>query len=90
MNKYKFYQDEKVTMWQRHHFTIEAESEDQAKEIAMKFANESIFDTDAANWHNESEFLFDTQETMSVEENGGCATLELYDWNKNELGNNAE
>ena len=36
MGTFKFYQDIKCSIWQRQFFSIEAESEEEAKRIAMK------------------------------------------------------
>jgi len=72
MKKYSFYIDTKVTVWERSHRTIEAESEEEA----MKMAKD-IFKDDGGQNELEVETLYDTQESMSVSENGGFATCEL-------------
>jgi hypothetical protein len=72
MKKYSFYIDTKVTVWERSHRTIEAESE----EDAMKMAKD-IFKDDWGQSELEVETLYDTQESMSVNDNGGFATSEL-------------
>lgn len=72
MKKYSFYIDNKVTVWERSHRTIEAESEEEA----MKMAKD-IFKDDWGQSELGMETLYDTQESMSVEENGGFATSEL-------------
>lgn len=91
MAQYQFYQDEKVTMWTRQHFTIEAENEEQAKESAMHFVKQSVTTgAPEAVIYDQNEDLIETQESMSVQKNDGYPTLELYDWNGDELGNNAE
>lgn len=72
MAKYSFYIDTKVTVWERSHRSIEANSEEEAKEIAK-----SIFKDDWGQNEIESETLYDTQESMSVEENNGYSTVEL-------------
>ena len=77
MKKYSFYIDNKVTVWERSHRTIEAESEEEA----MKMAKD-IFKDDWGQSEVEMETLYDTQESMSVEENGGFATSELI-WPRN-------
>ena len=75
MPKFNFYQDIKCVVWERQHFEIEAETEDEAKRLAMAFkdvdvSSESVFDF--------SETLFDTEEWLKPEQNGGRSTIELY------------
>lgn len=75
MKNFNFYQDVKMTVWERQYFTIEAENLEEAKEKAAEFA-----DTDVSNSELEysSEILLDTEELMTPEENNGNATIELY------------
>ena len=72
MGIYNFYLDQKVTTWYRTHFEIEAENLQEANMKAIKFNEEG----------NTSELPWDqydgTTELMSVEENGGAPTEELY------------
>ncbi len=82
--KYNFYIDTKFTVWERSHRSIEANSEEEAIEIAK-----GIFKDDGGQNEIELETLFDTQESMSVEENGGLSTVELiwpYDQRHNSNG----
>lgn len=75
--EFEFYQDVKVTIWERQRFTIEAENREAAVKIAKKYA-----ESDVANEIEDvdTEFLHDTEEIMTPEENGGCATIELYEF----------
>lgn len=72
MKTYDFYIDTKVTDWYRTPFEIEANSLEEAKELAIKFVE---------NTHH-SEIPWQqidcTIEIMSVKENGGASTEELY------------
>lgn len=75
--EFEFYQDVKVTIWERQRFTIEAENREAAVEIAKKYAESDVAheieDVD-------TEFLYDTEVLMTPEENGGCATVEVYEF----------
>lgn len=72
MAKYSFYIDTKVTTWLRSYRSIEADSEKEAMEIAK-----GIFKDDTGQGEFELETLDDTQESISVEDNSGFATVEL-------------
>lgn len=82
MGKHYFYQDIKCTIWQRQYFVIEAESEEEANEIAKKYkyvdvsAEESIYN---------SENLYETLEYMKPYENNDYATIEVYNERTGEL-----
>jgi hypothetical protein len=73
MKKYKFYIDTKVTMWTRSHREISANSEEEAIQYAK-----GIFKDDDGTGESLIEDLTDTMEFISIEDNGGCATEELY------------
>jgi hypothetical protein len=72
MKTFDFYLDTKVTTWMRTKFEIEANSEEEAKKLAIEFHNQG--DTSSIGWDE----VMDTQEQMSVEENGGEPTEELF------------
>lgn len=87
---FKFYQDQKVVIWRRNWFVVEAET----KEDAIKRIRELNLDkSDVYNVNEDdvypldSEFLLDTEELISVEENAGKPTVEVYygDCMKDEL-----
>ena len=72
MKTYDFYLDTKVTTWYRTPFEIESNSLEEAKELAIKFVE---------NTHHSEipwEQVDETIEIMSVKENGGESTEELY------------
>ena len=76
MNEYSFYQDAKVEIWQRQYFTIKADSKEEALEEVEKYKRRDV----SADFIVEnSEYLFGTECVLSPEENGGNATIELYD-----------
>lgn len=82
MEEFEFYQDVKVTVWCRQHFSVEAESKEEALKLVEKYKTEDVSDHEDII---DNEWLFDTWEAMSVEENGGDSTIELYDRESNEM-----
>ena len=77
MGKYKFYQDELVSIWRRSTFTIEAES----KEDAIKKIKELDFncqDLEELGELTESEFLFESETLLARNENNP-STFEIED-----------
>jgi hypothetical protein len=73
METFDFYVDTKVTTWMRTKFEIEANSEEEAKKLAIDYPNKG--NTSSIGWDE----IMDTQENMSVSENGGEPTEELFD-----------
>lgn len=73
MANYRFYIDTKSSIWTRSYRQVEASSEEEAKRLAKE-----IFKGDDGDGEYEVETLYDTQESISVEENMGFATEELY------------
>lgn len=76
METFSYYFDEKVAIWNRNHFTVDAESKEEADQIAKDYILEKDIDWDIDITF--SEYLYDTSSNLSVEENGGEPTLELY------------
>jgi hypothetical protein len=72
METFDFYLDTKVTTWYRTPFEIEAETLEEAKQKAIDYVKE-----DGHSYHN-WELIDDTIQGMSVEENDGESTEELY------------
>jgi hypothetical protein len=70
--EFHFNLDEKRIVWHRVKFSIEAETLEEAQSIAIKMVDEA----DEVDFYH-SDFLFDTEEMMSVEENNGEPTMEL-------------
>lgn len=69
---FDFYLDTKVTTWYRTPFEIEANSLEEAKELAINFVeNDGQADI---SWDH----IDGSIENMSVEENGGFSTNELF------------
>lgn len=74
--KFDYYLDTKQTVWRRTYFSVEAETFGEATDKMLRI----IEDDDIYNDDHfvENEILYDTFEDMSVEENGGWATKELF------------
>lgn len=87
MEKFRFKQDVKVTVWVRQSFEIEAESKEDALKKAELFKTEDV--TDEID-NVDCETLWETQELMSPKDNGGSCTIELYDDHNTLIGKNAD
>jgi hypothetical protein len=70
-HEFDFYIDEKVTTWMRTRFYVEAHTREEAIEIAKKSYEELC---EVEEWED----IPDCIERMSVEENDGCSTVEMY------------
>lgn len=73
METFNFNLDTKVTTWMRTNFEIEAENLEEAKKKAIEFHNQG--NTGSIGWDE----VDNAQEMMSVSENGGEPTEELFD-----------
>ncbi len=71
--RYDFFLDQKVTCWMRTCFTVDAQTEDQAR--AMAIAMHAEGGLDELPW----ELVEGTHEPLSPDENGGMATEEMFD-----------
>jgi hypothetical protein len=82
MNEFQFSIDTKQTIWERTNFYIKADSLEEAKQKLSKIVetegiegvHDMIWDE---NLYSESEFMYDTSEFLTPQENGGMATQEL-------------
>ena len=87
MKTFNFYQDEKVTIWNREHFTVEAETQEEANEKVLEaIKNGYISDFQ----YTTSEYIYDTVEELSVEKNLGNPTIEIYNEGKELIYENAK
>ena len=82
MKEFEFYQDVKVTVWQRQYISVKAESKEEALKMVEKY---KTHDASGYLMPNNTEYLYDTEELMSPEENGGYTTIELYDKETEEM-----
>ncbi len=79
METFRFYQDCKVTCWERDHFTVEAESYEEAVAVVRSWKCEDVTNIIDPRLHWESrEVLKDTSERMFPHENDGYPTMEVY------------
>jgi hypothetical protein len=72
--EYTFHFDEKVTVWCRSTFYINAESLDEAKEIVMKHINDNTLGELLVSG---CEYNYHTQTRMLPIKNGGLSTEEV-------------
>jgi hypothetical protein len=72
MEKFNFYLDQKVTTWMRTEFNVEAESFDEAVEKAKDIHKSG--DLADIDWNE----IQEVKEVISVDENNGYSTEELY------------
>lgn len=70
----KNYVDVKTTIWQRYHFNSETDMQKLAAIVEESGMDEIISDE---HGFMESETLFDTEEELTPEDNGGCSTIEV-------------
>ena len=87
MKTFNFYKDEKVTIWNREHFTVEAETQEEANIKVL----EAIKNGDISDFqHTTSKYMYDTVEELSVDENYGNPTIEIYNTNDKLIYHNAK
>jgi hypothetical protein len=88
MKTFNFEVDQKVTMWHRTSVDVEAESLEEAKEKMKVFAKKEHEYSDVAEILEEesipvnydfltTEYLYDTAEGMTIEENNNAPTIEV-------------
>jgi len=73
MAQFNFYLDQKVTTWMRTNFSVEGETLEIARQKAVDFVKEG--NTSELPWDE----VMDTKEVMSLEENGGMSTEEIFE-----------
>ena len=73
MEKFNFYLDQKVTTWMRTEFSVEGESREVARQMAVDFVKEG--NTSELPW----EEVMDTKELMSLKDNDGMSTEEIFE-----------
>ena len=90
MEKFNFYQGRKVTCWERTHFDVKAESYEEAVALVKSWQGEDVlcFEDDENIIITNGETLYDTSESLSVEENGGQPTIEVFANNGEDIINN--
>lgn len=80
MGKYKFYQDRKVTSWERDYFSVEADSYEEAVAIVRSWDSEDVSNIidDRLHYDEWGCTLTDSSEYMLPEENDGNPTIEIF------------
>ena len=76
MTKYRFYEDRKVSVWERIYFSIEAATIERAEAQAAAIAHRSLYAAacdDAAIEIEESETHYETIQEIASSENEGRA-----------------
>lgn len=69
--EFLFYMDQKHTVWLRTWFSVDAKSQEEANEkVRQMFDNDQI--------EGDTEYLYETLEEMSLEENDDMSTVEIY------------
>lgn len=68
MKTYNLYADVKYSIWNREKYSIEADSEKEALNL-IRSRNAIPIDIYS---------MFDTEEYLSPDDNGGCSTMEIY------------
>lgn len=75
MQTFDFYKDEKHTIWWRGKFEIEAETYEEAvAKVKQMEAEPTLYDEVDVRWED----LPETLEDMSIVDNDGQATIEIY------------
>lgn len=75
MQTFYFIIQRKYTVWEEEYHSIEAESQEEADEMMIK----AIQEGEDIDTFSECEIMYDTMDPMSLEENDGDSTVELYD-----------
>ena len=90
MEAFRFYQDRKVTCWERTRFDIIAESYEEAVALVKSWQGEDVlcFEDDEKIIITDGETLYNTSENLSIEENGGQPTIEVFADNGEDIINN--
>lgn len=90
MEAFRFYQDRKVTCWERTHFEVKAENYEEAVALVKSWQGEDVlcFEDDEKIIITDGETLYDTSENLSIEENGGQPTIEVFADNGEDIINN--
>lgn len=73
MEAFRFYQDRKVTCWERTYFEVKAESYGEAVALVKSWQGEDVlcFEDNEKVIITDGENLFETSESLSIEDNDG-------------------
>lgn len=91
MTSYRFYLDEKCTVWVRTYFTVEAPDRDTAASCAARIAKSDLHDTQRPEDGiaiDASETLYDSMEALPAEDNDDQPTREIFFENGDDVADN--
>lgn len=80
MKTFDFYQDRKVTCWERTHFSVKTENYDKALEIIQSWKGEDVlnFSDDTKIIITDGGTLHETSEGLLPQDNEGNPTIEVF------------
>ena len=90
MQNFRFYQDRKVTCWERTRFEVKAENYEEAVAIVKSWQGEDVlfFEDDENVVITDGETLFETAESLPIEDNQGQPTIEVFGEQGEDIINN--
>ena len=88
--QYRFYKNEKATIWYQDVYLIEAETEEQAKILFIEACKNNEENDIYEIKLDYSEPIFETYCPLSIEDNKGESTIEIIDENGNLIWKNNE
>ena len=90
MQNFRFYQDRKVTCWERTRFEVKAESYEEAVAIIKSWQGEDVlfFEDDEKVVITDGETLYETAESLPIEDNQGKPTIEVFGEQGEDIINN--
>lgn len=80
MEAFRFYQDRKITCWERTRFEVTAENYEEAVAIVKSWQGEDVlcFEGDKVVFITDGETLYETAESLPIEDNQGQPTIEVF------------
>lgn len=90
MQNFRFYQDRKVTCWERTRFEVKAENYEEAVAIVKSWQGEDVlfFEDDENVVITDGETLYETAESLPIEDNQGQPTIEVFGEQGEDIINN--
>lgn len=82
MKKFTFYKDEKITIWERTTFIVEAKSQEEAEKLAKKAVYQDV--VYIGKW-DDCELLEDTKDYYELSPTHMNPTIEIRDEKENVL-----
>lgn len=82
MKKFTFYKDEKITIWERTAFIVEAKSQEEAEKLAKKAVYQ---DVEYVGKFDDCEIMLDTRSYYDLSPTDMNPTIEIRDEQENVL-----